>query len=325
MGHFPRQSYERTAGDRETPNIEFPRRHASGPPPWLHDSRQRRRRGTPWYAWILGGCLAIVVVLVLLCAILAGAIGGLIFHFAHRQDATITSTQTFAVSALPTLTADVDAGSVRVIAGKPGEVQVTVAKHATNASMDDARHQLQLITVDVRQVRNDIAVTARVPAPGDTGMSLAADVTLIVPQQSHIAIHLGAGDAHLEGVNASVTATITSGELNLTNVTLLDQSTLDVRDGAVTLTGTIGAAATAEVHIERGDATVSLTHGDPVSVNASTQRGDVALIGWDATPQRVGDGSSIAGVTRAQTLVPAAPPGSLFISVGAGNISIAVE
>lgn len=266
-----------------------------------------------------------VVTLVLLCAVLAGAIGGLIFHFAHQQNASDTVVRTLTVAAPPTLTIDVDAGSVRVIAGGASEVRVTITRHAANAYSDDARRDLARIGVDVRQVGNDIAVTARVPQTVDPGLSLAADVALAVPPQSEIAVRLGNGSAQLDGMHGVVNASVTSGNLQLSDMTLLGQSSLNVRDGDATVAGWVAPQANVQVHVQSGDASITLANGDLVKVSASTQHGDVTVEGWNAAPQHVGDGASVAGIVGAQTAPATAAAGTLLVSVGAGEVSIRVR
>lgn len=324
MSRFPRQTDDRAASSRDIREFESPHGPWSSPPPRLPRSRRQGRRGTPWYAWTLGGCLAIMVILVLLCAMLAGAVGGLIFHFAHRQDASDTMTRTLAVAGVPTLTVDVDAGSVHVVPGDRAQVRVTVTRRAANATVDDARQDLGRIGVDVRQAGDDVAVTARVPQTGDPGISLAADVALAVPPQSTIAIRLASGDVRLDGVSGAVTAAVTAGRLQLTNVALSGRSSLDVRTGDVALSGSLAPQASAEVHIETGNATVELAHGDLVRVSAWTQRGDVTVAGWSATPQRAGDGASVVGLAGAPSAHATAPLAALLVSVGTGDVSIRV-
>src|SRR5258708_24232717 len=99
----------------------------AAPPQRQHVAPARRhrhaRRGTPWFAWMLGGCLGMLGLLVLFWAVVAGLLGGLAFRFANAQDASDTQAQSFSVVGSPALHVQSDAGMVRVQTGPDGQVR----------------------------------------------------------------------------------------------------------------------------------------------------------------------------------------------------------
>ncbi len=50
-------------------------------PLYAQIAAQQMRRRTPWFVWLIGGCLGAIALLLLIVALIAGLVGGLYFKF----------------------------------------------------------------------------------------------------------------------------------------------------------------------------------------------------------------------------------------------------
>ncbi len=137
-GEQPRnvEARERASGYGLVPAPNAPRVEGSHPSQVaMHRSARRHaRHGTPWFAWMLGGCLGLVVVVVLFCAVLIGTLGGLAFRFASTQSASETKSMNWSVSGAPAIRVESDAADIHVRTGVDGQVHLAVALSAHAAS-----------------------------------------------------------------------------------------------------------------------------------------------------------------------------------------------
>lgn len=284
---------------------------------------RRPRRGVPWFAYLLGGCLTVIVLLVLLCAGVAGVIGGLAWRLANQHGATDTTDQTLTVSGVPSLTVDSDVGSVRIISGPAHEVRVSAARRVTADSPQAARDLMRQISVQVHQSGDDVSVTAHSGDGTGLGSSLSTDLTVAVPQAARIVLRLGAGGAEIDNIAATLYASLRQGDLRLSGVTLQDASTLDVGHGNVTLSAAFAPAATLSIHDAAGNVSATWPRDTALRLDASTAAGALTSAGLDATPQVRGNGSALATRTLpAVTTLTTAAPASLTIRVDAGDITL---
>src|SRR5262249_15975260 len=176
---------------------------------------QPRRRDTPWFPWLVGGCLGVLVVLILFCAVVAGTLGGLAFRIANRQEADEKLSQTASVSGIPAVSIESDVGAVRVLGGPDNQVDLAATKTAGAGSEEDARRQLQRATVLMRQDGDPIAISSRMTGSNGFGESLTADLTVTVPPQTILSLHLQSGDAAVEGVILSGSCVVDVGHGNV--------------------------------------------------------------------------------------------------------------
>jgi len=263
---------------------------------------QPRRRDTPWFPWLVGGCLGVLVVLILFCAVVAGTLGGLAFRIANRQEAEEKLSQTASVSGIPVISIESDVGAVRVVAGPDNQVHLAATKTARAGSEEDARHQLQRATVLMRQDGNTIAITSRTTGSNGFGVSLTTDLTVTVPHQTLLSLHLQSGNAAVEGV------------------TLSGSCVLEIQRGDVSLAGSLDPAAAVMLHVAAGNATVSLPQTNAIHVDAATLRGAVSVKGLSANTQHSGDGASLVADTRSLLAVSPASGATLSIRVDSGDI-----
>src|SRR5262249_2619232 len=204
-----------------TPRGPSPSDWQTAPPPLVAGApTQPHRRGPSWFPWLVGGCLGTFVVLVLFCAVVAGTLGGLAFRIANRQEASETLSQSVSVPGTPTVSIESDVGAVRVVAGPDDQVHLAAPKTARAGSGADARRQVQRGTVLMRQVGESVTITSQTTGSNDFGVSLSTNLTVTVPHQTLLSLHLQSGDAEVDGVEGSLSAGIDHGGLRLSGVTL---------------------------------------------------------------------------------------------------------
>ena len=71
------------------------------PPTYAAPPGPMPRRGVPWYAWVIGGCLVLLLLVGGSCIVLGATMGNLFKTLANEQTVTENSSQSFTVSASP--------------------------------------------------------------------------------------------------------------------------------------------------------------------------------------------------------------------------------
>jgi hypothetical protein len=279
-------------------------------------SMRTPRRGRHWLAWVAGGCLLMVGLAVLACALVIGALAGLAIHFANFREAQMTMTRTLAVAGMPRIVVDGQAGDVIVVAGPAGTVTVEATRRARAESADIASHAAQNISVDIQQ--SGATVTVRARGGGDTGVgrSSAVDLTITVPARSNVDLHADTGNVSVSDVAGMVSITVGVGDARLAGVTLAGASSVDVGTGDVMLGGRLASGAALRVSVDTGDVDVTLPLAAAVTIDAATGLGEVHVPSWPVPVARDGAGASARGETAPN------PNGMLTIRVDTGDIGV---
>jgi hypothetical protein len=285
-------------------------------------SPRRERRGTPWFAWMLGGCLSMLVLLVLFCAALVGTLGGLAFRFANTQGASETKSQSWSVSGAPALRIESDAATVRIVTGHDGQVRMAAKVGAHAASESDAGSALQKVAVSTSQAGDAISINTQTSAAASLGVSLAVTVTVTVPRLTSVVVLLQSGDAAVDGVSGSISTTVHDGAVKLSEVSLTAASLVDVQNGNASVSGALRNGATLDLQVASGNASVTLPKAAPVTVDAVTSAGNVTIAGWAGSPGRNGAGASVHVDTLTSHSTPLTTTCTLSIHVQSGNISL---
>jgi len=274
------------------------------------------RRGRHWLAWVAGGCLLMVGLAVLACALVIGALAGLAIHFANFREAQTTMTRTLAVAGTPRIVVDGQAGDVTVIAGPAGKVTVEATRRARAESAEIASHAAQNIRVDIQQSGTTVTVRAR--GGGDTGVgrSSAVDLTITAPAHATLDLHADTGDVSVSDVAGMVSITMGAGDARLAGVTLAGASSVDVGTGNVMLGGRLATGAALHVSVDTGEVDVTLPLVAAVTIDAATALGEVRVPSWPVPVARERAGASARGQTAAT------PNSTMTIRVDTGDISI---
>lgn len=283
-------------------------------PPASSGPEGMRRRGSSWYVWVIGGCLGTLAVLVVGCALVSGAVGGLLVRLANMREADASFTQTYTVTGRPQITMDDFAGTVTVEAGKADVVQVTGTKRARAETDNVAQSGLSSITVTMQQQGNGI--TVRASASGNAGASRSVDLTLTVPAEADLNLRLAAGDVEISGVSGALTVAAEAGNVELRQVTAMGASQVSASAGDVTFAGALADGATLTLTVGNGDVSATLPSGTATHVQGQTQAGNASVTGWPLTTTRSGAATSVTGDTRAN------PTCTLVMTVSSGDITL---
>lgn len=272
-----------------------------------------------WYAWIAGGCIGLCILLVIGCALLGGAITGLIYTFANQKEATATASQTLVVGGTPTLDVTNTAGSITVERGRADEVKVVYTKRAHDISQSDARRALNAIAVTINQAGNTI--TVNVTSPNTASMEAfrsqhTVDITLTVPSTSNLQLQLMAGHLDVRDVSGTLASSVQAGNINLTGVSFVGNNSVRVGAGNVTVDGALQVGSTLDVRVATGNTDVTLPPNAATHIVAVTSVGNVTIAGWSITPIHSGTGATATGDTTLK------PTSTLTIHADTGRINV---
>lgn len=282
----------------------------------------RSHRRTRWYAWVAGGCIGMCFLLVIGCALLSGAITGLIYTFANQKEATATASRTLAVSDMPTLDVTNASGSITVERGNVGQVKIVYYKRAHDVSQRDAQRALDAMAVTIGQTGNTITIDVRSPNVASMeaiGSQHTVDLTLIVPSLASLKLRQMVGSVHVSDVSGELTVNVQAGNVDLRNVSLAGSSSVRIGAGDANFDGSLQDGSALDMHVATGNADVTLPPNAAVHITAATAVGNITVAGWSIGSTHSGTGASAAGDTAAK------PASILTIHVDTGQISVGIR
>lgn len=279
----------------------------------------RSHRRARWYAWIVGGCVGLCVLIVIGCALLGGAVTGLIYTFTNQKEATATGSQTLAVSGTSTLDVTNVAGSITVERGNADEVKIVYHKHAHDVSQGDAQRALNAMIVTISRADNTISVSVRSPNTASMeafGSQHTVDITLTVPPTANLRLRLTAGSVHVSDITGTLTSTVQAGNVDLNGLALSGSNSVRVGAGNVTFDGSLLDGSALDVRIATGNTHMIFPSNSAIHMTADTSVGDVTISGWPITPTHAGAGATATGNTTVT------PTSTLTIHADTGRISV---
>jgi hypothetical protein len=276
---------------------------------------RERRRGPGWIPWV-GGCLVLFAVLTALCAAAGGVVWALELG---SEPASDTVTRTEAVTGIPDIVLHAEAADVQVMRGDSSQVVVTEHKEVRALSHGAAQRYLNELTLDVQQTGNTVTITAH--SPSFNGPTLgyfqrSMHLAISVPQSSNLDATVQAGNVDISGIHGKVATDMQAGNLQLSQVTLTDGSTLHVTAGNITEDGDLTPGASLDVRVTAGNVTLILPQSTDVHLTATAHAGNVSVDGWDIPVVRQAADATATGNLGAN------PSGSLTIEVTAGNVTV---
>jgi hypothetical protein len=279
------------------------------------------RSGIPWWGWLLGGCLGVLIIGGIACGVigatLGARLGGAISSIANEQYATDTSTQAFPVTGAPDIVVDNAAGNVTYQMGTGNTVSVQVTRRAGDSSVSAAQNDLQNITATATQSGNTITIHSDLGAGMQGfGRTLSVDLLITGPASATFDITNQAGNVTLAGVQGMVQTNVQAGDVELTNVTLASGSRLQTNVGTITLNGQLAPGASVDITASVGSVEVTLPASTNTHLSAKSNTGTVSISGWSVQPTSQGAGSSASGDLGTN------PSGTLTIQVNTGSITL---
>ena len=280
-----------------------------------------RRRGAPWFVWLMGGCLAVVVIAVLVVALIGGLIGGIIYHVANQPTATQQTSQSFSVSGTPTVIVHDSAGTITVMTGAAGQVTAQVTKHARDTSLSAAQRDLASMQVTLTQSGDTITIQTNYSYSYTfmNPQSRSVDLAITVPPTANITASNAAGTITVQGITGQFNITDAAGTIQLSGVTLNDGSR--VTDSAGSIQGDLSLASGATVNIQdnAGSIDLRLPASTATHLDARTDAGNITISGWPISVNHTVASASATGDTAAGA------SGALTIHDNAGSITLTAE
>jgi len=275
-------------------------------------------RGTSGRA-VIAIVALVVIVPVMLCAgiaLFAGSVG--LFMATHQVEETATSQFQFAVPTHPTISVFDTAGQVTITNGAVKQVSVIATKRAQATGSTVARQVLDGIKVTAVPTANGVRVDATT-SQGHPLAQQSVDLRITVPQTSDLNVTITAGTLQISSISGLFTVVDTAGTVDLQNVTLQAQSTINVSSGTFDFDGTLATHAAVAVTVATGTAAITLPQTSPTHLDAATQVGSVTVSGWPATITQSGVGRSTVFDLNPQ------PTSTLTVRVDVGTITVAAR
>ena len=290
------------------------------PPPMPQTRPRRRRRGARWLLWPLGVALGLALVALLACALVGGLVIGIAFKLANEVSATATTTQTYAVSGVPTLDIHNVAGRVQVQQGVPGVVTIEITKVARDTSQSAAQADLDKIAVNISQSGDQLTLTTDFADDGVFASSSAVNLLISAPPATNITADVTAGDIQVNDISGVMELTTGAGSASLSGVTLGDGSRITVATGSATVSGAIAPGASLDIAVSTGDVTLRLPADTQAQLDARTNIGSITVVGWPIQTARL----NRVGATASGPLGDS-PNANIHIRVDTGDITISQQ
>lgn len=292
-----------------------------GPPPyrpggWYAPPAQPpKRRGVPWYVWVIGAILAFLLVISLLIGLAVGWFVGVVRVVTGPQ-VTSTSISTFAVSGTPRIVVNNITGNVTVVTGPANEVTVEVTRKARDATQTDAQRALERIKVNLTRDGNTINAVAAGDWQTRGAQQLSADLRITVPTITNLDLTQTTGNITIDGVTGALAATLTTGNLTTTRITLNAASHISVITGQANVDASLTNGANLDVTVTTGTARLTLPASTSAHLDARVNVGDININGWPISVTRQNVGATASGDLNAQ------PASTLTVNVTTGSIQL---
>lgn len=179
-------------------------------------------------------------------------------------------TRTFEVGALPTLTINNKAGSIRLHAGQENQVSITTTKRGYVFSQSGNQDS----QVWFNQDKATNTVSARVEGWKLLGKN-SVDFDIIVPPQATLELVTNAGNISVQNVSGQMKLQTDAGSINTAQIALRGKSRLKTDAGSITFDGSIEPAGDYEFSTDLGSITATLPANSSFDLKASTDLGSV--------------------------------------------------
>lgn len=209
--------------------------------------------------------------------------------FDLKETETEIVRQNFQASAAPRVIVDVFSGKITVNAASGKTIDVEITKTCAGETKEEAKANLKLIDVQMKQDGETLRVTARRPDAAQAGVVnglnadqlkkqftlRSADAVVKVPAGASLELKTAYGDVKIEGIAGRVEAETSSGAVKVTNgsgelrlKSNYGDLTIDGRNTAVT-----AATASGKIIVKgaKGPLDISSGYGD-LSINGPSEK-----------------------------------------------------
>jgi hypothetical protein len=268
---------------------------------------------------VIGGCLALVALVVIGCVVLTGVLTGIAIKLANLPTATDTTSQTITVSGTPTLDIQNASGKVTIQRGtSTTQVIVRYTRKARGTSEEKAKQDLNNIQVSVTPSGNTISVVTTIAGNGGIAASFnQVDLEITTPARTDARVTTDTGSIAITGVSGVLNLTLDVGDLRTRDVTFSDGSQVQVNAGSITLSGALDHAASLNATVNVGDLRLALPAETTAHLRASTDTGTIRITGWPITPT-----GSDNGAMSASGDLGSNPQGTITLRADTGDITV---
>jgi hypothetical protein len=219
----------------------------------------RRRRGRFRWLWI-------TLLVILILGLLSGGFSGVNQAFSKSES---LPTRTFAVPSGPRLVVKDPIGTVYIRAGASGNIVVDGTRHSGFFGNPDD------VQVNVKQNGNELDVSVENnsgPAFFNAG---SIDLNITVPTHSDIQDNSNAGTLSIDGVSGQMNVQANAGTINVTNATLMGNSTFEANAGSINYHGSLTPNGTYNFHTDAGSINLTLPSSSSFMLETKVNAGSV--------------------------------------------------
>jgi len=215
----------------------------------------------------------VVLTFVVLILLISGGMAVLFGVFGFTGYASsATETQTFTVSAYPTLAITNDTGSIHVRAAPSGSViTIQATKHGSSwSNLNDIQ-----IAYAQNTTTNTITVNVNRLNSATLFAALSVDFDVTVPSAAALQLKTNTGSIDVSGVSGQMALSSNTGSLQVSGGTVRGNTALITNTGSVTFNGAIEQSGAYTFTTDTGSINVTLPAESVFHVDASTDTGSI--------------------------------------------------
>ena len=225
-------------------------------------------------------------------------------------------TQHFEVGETPTVFIQNPVGEVSIVSGETNQIRIEATKEARSSFPEYAQQGLAEITIAATQDDNSVSVVVSLGERSFHDLHRMVRLLVTVPARTNIQTHVSAGRFSVDGIVGAVVTHVATGNARLRQVTLAEQSRLQVDAGKLELDGALIPGASLDVLVQAGQAALRLPVTTAAHLDASTNVGSIRVAGWPVPVRRRLVGASASGDLNGE------PAGALAIKVDVGSVDL---
>ncbi len=229
---------------------------------------------------------------------------------------TETLTQHFDVGETPRVLITNPVGEVSILSGETTQIYIEAIKEARSPFSEYAQQGLGEISIAATQDGDSVRVVVSLGERPFHDLQRTVRLRVAVPARTNIQANVSAGRFSAEGIVGAVVTHVATGHAQLRQVTLAEQSRLQVDAGKLELDGALVPGASLDVLVHAGQAALRLPVTTAAYLDASTHVGNIYLAGWPVSVRRRLVGASASGDLSGE------PAGLLAIKVDVGSVEL---
>lgn len=229
---------------------------------------------------------------------------------------TETLTQHFDVGETPTVCIKNPVGEVSILSGEGNQVSIEAVKEARSPFYEYAEQGLAEISIAATQDDDGVSIVVSLGERPFHDLQRTVRLLVTVPARTNIQADVSAGRFSADGIVGAVVTHVATGHAQLRQVTLAEQSRLQIDAGKLELDGALVPGASLDVLVHAGQAALRLPVTTAAHLDASTHVGHIYLAGWPVPVRRRLVGASASGDLNGE------PAGVLAIKVDVGSVEL---